>query len=72
MILLYFFLSLFTRLDVAARHLSQAVEYLKLCQPATSNYLMLGMATLGTFYKIIQKPELAVPRFKYVVDHSGL
>ncbi|XP_005092160.2 uncharacterized protein LOC101850538 [Aplysia californica] len=57
-------------LDVAARHLTQAVDYLKLCQPASSNYLLLGMATLGTFYKIVMKPELAVPRFKYVVDHA--
>ena len=59
------------RLQVAEKHLCQAVDYLKLCQPATSNHLLLGMATLGTFYKIILKPEQAVKKFTYVVDNAG-
>ncbi|GFR66122.1 amyloid protein-binding protein 2 [Elysia marginata] len=58
------------RLDAAERHMIQAVDYLKLCQPPSSHYLLLGMANLATFYKIILKPELAVPRYQYVVDHA--
>ncbi|CAG5126432.1 unnamed protein product [Candidula unifasciata] len=55
--------------DVAESYLKQAVDYLKLCQPSFSNYLLLGMANLASFYKIILRPELAIPRFQFVVDH---
>ncbi|GFN93233.1 amyloid protein-binding protein 2 [Plakobranchus ocellatus] len=58
------------RLDAAECHMIQAVDYLKLCQPPSSHYLLLGMANLGTFYKIVLKPEMAVPRYQYVVDHA--
>uniref|UniRef100_A0A2C9LM96 CARD domain-containing protein n=1 Tax=Biomphalaria glabrata TaxID=6526 RepID=A0A2C9LM96_BIOGL len=57
-------------LDVSARLLTQAVDYLKLCQPPSSFYLLFGMANLATFYKILLKPDLAIPRFKYVVEHA--
>lgn len=64
-------LNFFFRLDVSARLLTQAVDYLKLCQPPSSFYLLFGMANLATFYKILLKPDLAIPRFKYVVEHAG-
>ncbi|XP_059177600.1 uncharacterized protein LOC131956962 isoform X2 [Physella acuta] len=58
------------RLELSANSMTQAVDYLKLCQPASSHDLLMGMASLGTFYQVTQKPELAVPRLKYVVEHS--
>ncbi|CAL1545014.1 unnamed protein product [Lymnaea stagnalis] len=58
------------KLVLSERLLCQAVDYLKLCQPPSSNYLLLGMANLGTFYKILLKPDLAIPRLKYVVEHA--
>ncbi|XP_076463205.1 uncharacterized protein LOC143295408 isoform X2 [Babylonia areolata] len=51
----------------AEKHLVMAVDYLKLCQPTASNYLLLGYATLGTFFSMMGQHEKAIPHLKQVV-----
>ncbi|KAK7508434.1 hypothetical protein BaRGS_00000673 [Batillaria attramentaria] len=51
----------------AEKHLIKSVEFLKLCQPSTSNYLLLAHATLGTFFRVTGKPDKAVQHLRQVV-----
>ncbi|XP_070194684.1 amyloid protein-binding protein 2-like isoform X2 [Littorina saxatilis] len=52
---------------LAEKHLVTAVEYLKLCQPSSSNYLLLAHATLGTFLTVIGKHDKAIYHLKQVL-----
>ena len=61
----------FFRLEAAEENLMKSVEYMKLCQPTNSNYMLLSMATLGTLYTILQKHEQAIHLLTYVVDTVG-
>ncbi|XP_067661147.1 uncharacterized protein [Haliotis asinina] len=54
-------------LDEAEKQLEQSVSYMRLCQTKDSNYLLLAMATLATFYKIVNKPTKAVPLLQQVI-----
>ena len=55
----------------AEKHLKMAVEFLELCQPQSSNYLLLAHATLGTFYTVAGKPEKAIYHLAQVVMFHG-
>ncbi|XP_071118973.1 uncharacterized protein [Haliotis cracherodii] len=54
-------------LDEAEKHLELSMSYMRLCQSPGSNYLLLAMATLATFYKIVNKPTQAVPLLQQVI-----
>ncbi|KAL5017202.1 hypothetical protein ScPMuIL_006791 [Solemya velum] len=56
------------RMEGALEMFEKSVSYMKKCQPANSNFLLLAMATLGTFYRIMQKPKEAIAMFKSVVN----
>uniref|UniRef100_A0A0B7A282 CARD domain-containing protein n=1 Tax=Arion vulgaris TaxID=1028688 RepID=A0A0B7A282_9EUPU len=58
------------KINIAEKCLKQAVDYMKLCQPSSSYYLLQGMANLANFYTIVLKPDLAVPLFQFIVDHA--
>lgn len=60
-----------SRLEEAEKYLIQSVDYLTLCQPPTSNYLLLAHATLGTFFKVTGKFDKAVFHLKQVVMLIG-
>ncbi|XP_025109218.1 amyloid protein-binding protein 2-like isoform X2 [Pomacea canaliculata] len=66
-ILLGQILSKMNKLEEAEKYLIQSVDYLTLCQPPTSNYLLLAHATLGTFFKVTGKFDKAVFHLKQVV-----
>lgn len=48
-----------------------SVALMKLCQPSTSYFRLLAAATLGTFYKITEKPKECIMILKNVVDNIG-
>lgn len=49
------------------KHLTTAVDVLKLCQPMASNYLLLAHATLGTFLSVMGQHEKAIYHLKQVI-----
>ena len=55
----------------AEKHLVTAVDFLKLCQPSASNYLLLAHATLGTFLSVIGKHDKAIYHLRQVIMHVG-
>ncbi|KAK3090311.1 hypothetical protein FSP39_010840 [Pinctada imbricata] len=58
------------KLQLAEEHLQKSVLFMRLCLPQNSNFSLLAMATLGTFYKIIGKPKEAIELLKKVVQNS--
>ena len=58
-------------LVAAEKHLVMAVDFMKLCQPSASNYLLLAHATLGTFLSVIGKHEKAIYHLKQVIMLVG-
>ncbi|KAL3868968.1 hypothetical protein ACJMK2_041713 [Sinanodonta woodiana] len=57
------------RLEEAEDHMMNSLIFMKLCQPENSYFRLLAAATLGTFYKIVQKPKDAVAILKNVLEH---
>ncbi|XP_052277538.1 uncharacterized protein LOC127876389 isoform X2 [Dreissena polymorpha] len=55
-------------LQVAEDMLQTSVALMKLCQPSTSYFRLLAAATLGTFYKITEKPKECIMILRVVVD----
>ena len=51
--------------------LKRSVLYMKLCQPENSYFLMLANATLGTFFKVMEKPREAIQFLQHVVNAPG-
>ena len=51
--------------------LQKSAYFLKLTCSPRSNFLLLAMATLGTFYKVFDKPKEAVLVFQHVVNNIG-
>lgn len=45
---------------------------MKLCQPENSHFLMLANATLGTFFKVMDKPREAIHFLQNVVKVPGI
>lgn len=45
---------------------------MKLCQPENSHFLMLANATLGTFFKVMDKPREAIQFLQNVVKVPGI
>ena len=58
-------------LVAAEKHLVMAVDFMKLCQPSASNYLLLAHATLGTFLSVIGKHDKAIYHLKQVIMLVG-
>ncbi|XP_041359088.1 amyloid protein-binding protein 2-like [Gigantopelta aegis] len=56
------------KLGAAEENMLKSIEYMKLCQPANSNYVLLSMATLGTFYTSQKKPKQAISLLTHVVN----
>lgn len=54
-------------MTAAEKHLTMSVDYLKLCQPSTSNYLLLAHATLGTFFRVVGKHDKAIHHLRQVI-----
>jgi len=59
------------RLQLAEDMMQTSVALMKLCQPSTSYFRLLASATLGTFYKITEKPKECIMILKNVVDNIG-
>ena len=51
--------------------LQTSVALMKLCQPSYSYFRLLAAATLGTFYKVCEKPKECIMLLKTVVDNMG-
>ena len=51
--------------------LQTSVALMKLCQPGYSYFRLLAAATLGTFYKIMEKPKECIMILKNVIDNMG-
>jgi len=62
---------LYYRINEAEKMLKRAVMYFKLCLNPSNNFVLLSLATLGTFYKIFNKPREAVLMFREVIDSVG-
>ncbi|XP_052776013.1 uncharacterized protein LOC128213938 isoform X2 [Mya arenaria] len=56
-------------LQLAEDMMQTSVALMKLCQPSTSYFRLLAAATLGTFYKITEKPKECIMILQHVVDH---
>ncbi|KAJ8305717.1 hypothetical protein KUTeg_016262 [Tegillarca granosa] len=54
---------------LAEEMLQRGVMYMKLCQSDSSNFLLLAAATLGTFYKIFDKPREAIVMLQDVIKN---
>ena len=63
---------LFNRLQMAEDMLQTSVALMKLCQPSYSYFRLLAAATLGTFYKVTEKPKECIMMLKTVVDNMGM
>lgn len=59
------------RTQQAEEMLKRSVLYMKLCQPSYSFFLMLANATLGTFFKVMDKPREAIQFLQQVVNAPG-
>lgn len=57
------------RLQLAEDMMQTSVALMKLCQPSNSYFRLLAAATLGTFYKITEKPKECIMILKNVVDN---
>lgn len=53
--------------EQAEEMLKRSVLYMKLCQPENSHFLMLANATMGTFFKVMDKPREAIHFLQNVV-----
>jgi hypothetical protein len=63
---------LYIRLQLAEDMMQTSVALMKLCQPSNSYFRLLAAATLGTFYKITEKPKECIIILKNVVDNVGM
>ncbi|XP_053395005.1 amyloid protein-binding protein 2-like isoform X3 [Mercenaria mercenaria] len=57
------------RLQLAEDMMQTSVALMKLCQSSNSYFRLLAAATLGTFYKITEKPKECIMILKNVVDN---
>lgn len=65
------FVFIHLRLQLAEDMMQTSVALMKLCQPSNSYFRLLAAATLGTFYKITEKPKECIMILKNVVDNIG-
>ena len=61
----------YLRLQLAEDMMQTSVALMKLCQSSNSYFRLLAAATLGTFYKITEKPKECIMILKNVVDNVG-
>lgn len=57
------------RLQLAEDMMQTSVALMKLCQPSNSYFHLLAAATLGTFYKLTEKPKECIMILKTVIDN---